>query len=391
MHGSEVSIPWFSTELQNRAIAGVTDYFRFGEGHSWDANQAFRIHHTIRFRPISKHPVDAVVQMRGWLDVWLEFYVLKGDEECVDRIKALQATFRSLTSARFRRSRRESAGVQSLVVQANEEELDENTDAEVASKHPSGDIATKTSQVHKENSHDIVNNTQNSAATHEIHRNELRENEDTDSTRISQRVSKMVAESQKPALPSRIQDSCQSARDSAETSRPALKATRRKASMLQAHKAEYQQIETPIPEIKRGKYETLFLGMRNGVVHNMEDEPGNNSVQDRQPNNSASANVNLGDFSTEVSIEVEQPVTSQFLGDSTPTIVQREGQILEATRNVTSRTQTAVNPSQQTVSEPRSYSKFFNLQDPFGKMHTIPLDQHWRIVSNLIRHPRALC
>lgn len=260
------------------------------------------------------------------------------------------------------------------MAQANDEELDEHTDAEVASKRSSADTATKSSESHNENSPDIVSNAQKSAATPEIHRNELRENEDTGSTRISQGVSKVVAESQKPALPSRSQDSCQSARDSAETSRPALKTTTRKVSMLQARGAEHQQIETPVPEIKRGKYETLCLVMKNGVLREMEDEPGNNSAQDCQFNNDASARVILGDLSTEVSNAVEQPVTSPFLGDSTPTIIQRENQLLEATPNVISRTRTAVNPSQQTVPKPKSSSKFFILQDPFGKTHTIPLD-----------------
>ena len=384
MHGAEISIPWFSSELQKCAIAGVTKYFRFGEGRSWDVNQAFQIQHTIRFRPISTHPVDAIVQMRGWLDAWLDFYLLKGDRKYVDRIQALQATFGHLTSAHINRRRRASAEVQSLVAQANKGEMDEHTDVEVASKRSSADTVTKPSQFHKENSPDIVINTHKSNATPETLRNEFRENEDTDSIRISQGLSEMVAESQKPALLSRPQDFGQLASDSAEFSCPAPKTTARKISMLQAREAEQQQHrKTPLPDIKRGNHENLSLVMRNGVPRNF-DESGKNSAKDHRFNAEANPRVNQGEISTEVS-------TSPFFGDSTPTMNQREAQLSEATSNAISKTQTAVNPSQRAVLEPEPFSKFFILEDPFGKMHTISLDQHWRIVSNPINGLRAFC
>ncbi|KAG7006080.1 hypothetical protein G7Y79_00016g040650 [Physcia stellaris] len=382
LHGAEVSIPWFSEELQKRAIAGVTDYLRFGEGCSWDVNQAFRIQHTIRFRPRSKYPIDAVVQMRGWLDVWLEFYVLKGDEECVDRVKALQTTFRYLTSAHSTRKRGGSAGVQSRVTQAEDEEPNKHTDADVAeaaNKRSFTTSNTKNSHFDQENSPKIVIATQKPTATPEIRRNKIRENKDTNSKGVSQESSSMPAKSQKPVLGTRVQDTCQLASNSSETLCPAPKKATRKSSRLRVQEAEPQQVKTPVSEIMGGKYETHCFVMRNGVLRNVEDESENSCAKDCRFNTDASDRVHLGDASMESSNTLEQPVISPFLGYSTPTSIQRGPQLSKATPNPISRGRTAVSPSNRAVPEPTPTSRFFILQDPFGKMHTIPLDQHWRI------------
>ncbi|KAG7006077.1 hypothetical protein G7Y79_00016g040620 [Physcia stellaris] len=88
---NERFIPWFSDGLQNRAVTAVMDYLQHDNGRTFTTEQTLHIYYALRLKPRSAHPVDALTEMRGWLEAWHDFYRLKNDRTCINKIEELQA------------------------------------------------------------------------------------------------------------------------------------------------------------------------------------------------------------------------------------------------------------------------------------------------------------
>lgn len=112
MFDSKRVIPWFSDGLQNRAVTAVMDYLEHDNGRTITTEQTLHIYYTIRVRPGSAHPMDALRQMRGWLEAWHNFYSLKKDKTCIDKIEELQAIVQYVTNPIIKLDKRKEASDQ---------------------------------------------------------------------------------------------------------------------------------------------------------------------------------------------------------------------------------------------------------------------------------------
>ena len=112
MFDNERFIPWFSDGLQNRAVTAVMDYLENDNGRTITTEQALRICYKIRCRPRSTHPVDALTQMRSWLEAWHDFYTFKNDKTCINKIEELQAIVQCGTNPTMMVNKRKEASDQ---------------------------------------------------------------------------------------------------------------------------------------------------------------------------------------------------------------------------------------------------------------------------------------
>lgn len=91
VQGKIKELPWFTHELQQEAVNNIHEYLRKDKNRIFSREDVWRVKTLLRPRPLPDTSRDAVVQMRGWLEVWVEFYTKVGDEAKVQKVKELQA------------------------------------------------------------------------------------------------------------------------------------------------------------------------------------------------------------------------------------------------------------------------------------------------------------
>ena len=84
-------VPWFTDELQKQAVSSIHEYLDNDNNRSFSKDDVSRVKKFLKPCPLADTSRDAVVQMRGWLEVWIEFYTKVGDEAKVQKIKELQS------------------------------------------------------------------------------------------------------------------------------------------------------------------------------------------------------------------------------------------------------------------------------------------------------------
>ena len=88
------------------------DYLENDNGRTIATEQTLHIYYTIRFRPRPAHPMEALRQMCGWLEAWHNFYSLKKDKTCMDKIEELQAIVQYVTNPTIKLDKRKIASDQ---------------------------------------------------------------------------------------------------------------------------------------------------------------------------------------------------------------------------------------------------------------------------------------
>ena len=91
MQGKIKKVPWFTDELQQKAVNSIHEYLRVDNNRTFSKGDVGRLKKGMEPRPLADSSRDAVVQMREWLDVWIEFYTQVGDEAKVQKVIELQA------------------------------------------------------------------------------------------------------------------------------------------------------------------------------------------------------------------------------------------------------------------------------------------------------------